>query len=83
LPTFGYASLLRSLRVQSGRFAFGQNSAPFSDLESFVNGGNGFYQFKLKNVKYKLVIHPDYAPNIYTSLRIMRAVGKLNAIKGT
>ena len=64
--------------LRNGNFILGKNEIPIEELEFFEKNRNGFYNFKLKSIKQKLPISPDYAPNILTSIKIMDAILNLN-----
>ena len=62
------------MRLLSGNIILGDKTFSMSDVESFERNfernNNGFYFLKLKSVKKKLGISPDYSDNIVATLSI-------------
>ena len=67
-----------SIRLRGERIVLGDRAYLHSDVESFTHNQNGFYDLKLRPLKPKLGISPEYAQNILATQAILHAIIERN-----
>ena len=66
------------LWLRDGALVLGEKRAPLADLESFTTNRNGFYDLKVRGLRHKLAVSPDYAPNILASIKVLTLITERN-----